>query len=99
MIYFVQYGCTECLENLIVESDDISNVEDYARQAALDCYYSYDRDFLTEEEAMNYGEEEICEMEWEAAEMDIFWSVDLFDDKDEEHLDYLRTQEGRPFIV
>lgn len=98
-LYYIEYGCSQCTERLIVSAKDESNANEYAYQSAQDLYFSYDCNFIDPEDYPEATEEELVEIEEQEMEMDIHYFVEDFDDSNEEHVDTLREQNGKPFEV
>ena len=102
MLFFIKYGCSISRESLIINAKDIEHADQYARQAAEEVYYSYDCNYPSEEDYEDFDdmtEEEKNESEFQDMINDIFWNVENFDDKNEEHLDTLKENGGVPFEV
>lgn len=98
-LFYIEYGCSQCTERLIVSAKDGSNASEYAYQCAQDSYFSYDCNFIDPEDYPEATEEELVEIEEQEMELDIFYFVDDFDESNEEHVDILREQNGKPFEV
>ena len=102
MLFFIKYGCSISHESLVIEAKDSEHADQYARQAAEEVYYSYDCNYPSEEDYEDYEdmtEEEKSESEYQDMINDIFWVVENFDNKNEEHLDALKENGGVPFEV
>lgn len=103
-LFYIKYGCSVSHEQLIIEAETFERADEYAEGAAQDWYYSYDCNYLTEEDYDYYEEEgmteeEINENEYMDMLNDIYWIVEPFDEKNEDHRDTLKEQDGRPFEV
>ena len=99
MLFYIKYGCSVSHESLIVDADTYERAEDYAEASAQDVYYSYDCNYMSDEEYESYTEEEIAEFEYEDMIGDIDWVVEPYDEKNQEHIDTLKEQGGIPFEV
>ena len=104
MLFYIKYGCSINHESLIVNADDFDVADRYAEQAAQDSYYSYDCNYLSEEDYEYYKEDgltedEISEQEYMDMLNDIDWLVEPYDEKNEEHIDTLAEQEGIPHEI
>jgi hypothetical protein len=99
MLFYIKYGCSISHESLIVNADDFDAADRYAEQSAQDVYYSYDCNYLSDEDYEEYDEEEVCDMEYQEMLSDIDWVVEPYDEKNEEHLDAMHEQGGVPFEV
>lgn len=102
-LYFIEYGCSCCSETLIVSCDDpntaLQRAMDYAHQAATDCYYSYDCNYLDSEDYDDLSEEEMVELEEEEMEYDIFYSAVEYDPENEDHVSALKEQDNKPHSI
>ena len=103
MLFYIEYGCSVSREQLIIKVDNFEKADEYAECAAQDVYYSYDCNYLSEEDCDLYeeglAEDEISEQEYMDMMNDIFWMVEPFDEENEEHLDALKEQGGTPYEV
>ena len=104
MKFYVKYGCSECHETLIVEAESFERADEFAEGAAQDVYYSYDYNYPSEEDYDLYEEEgltedEISDMEYQDMLNDIDWVVEPYDEKNEDHIEALKEQDGLPFEV
>lgn len=98
MLFYIKYGCSICHETLVVEADNFERADFYAEQAAQECYWSYDCNYPCDEDYEGYGEEEMSEIMEEEMRNDIDWTVEPFDEKNEDHLDALREC-GTPYEI
>ena len=104
MLFYIEYGCSVSHERLIVEADNFDKADEYAERAAQDVYYSYDCNYLSDED---YGcfedggmtEEEISEQEYSDMLNDIYWVVEPYDLKNEDHLEAMKEQDEIPYEV
>lgn len=104
MLFYIEYGCSVSHEQLIIKADNFEKADEYTERAAQDVYYSYDCNYLDDED---YGyfkdegmtEEEISEQEYSNMLNDIHWVVEPFNEENEEHLDALKEQGGIPYEV
>lgn len=104
MKFYVKYGCSECHETLIVEAESFERADEFAEGAAQDVCYSYDCNYPSEEDYDLYEEEgltedEISDMEYQDMLNDIDWVVEPYDEKNEDHIEALKEQDGLPFEV
>ena len=93
-LFYIKYGCSDSHEQLIVEAESFERANEFAESAAQDVYYSYDCNYLSEEDYELYEEEgltedEISEQEYMDMLNDIDWTVELFDESNEEHMEAL----------
>ena len=94
-LFYIKYGCSVNHEQLIVEAETLERAEEYAEGAAQDCYYSYDCNYPSDEDYAYYEEEEgltedeISEQEYMDMLSNIEWTVESFDENNEEHLEAL----------
>ena len=103
-LFYIKYGCSVNHEQLIVEAETLERAEEYAEGAAQDCYYSYDCNFLSDEEYIYYEEEGMTEEEIDESEYmdmmnDIDWVVEPYDEFNEDHIEAMKEQDGVPFEV
>ena len=82
MLFYIKYGCSQSHERLVVEAKDARRADEWAEQSAQDCYYSYDCNYLSDEDYELYEEdglteEEIGEQEYMDMLNDIEWTVDF----------------------
>lgn len=104
MLFYIKYGCSVGHESLIVNADDFDAADRYAEQAAQDCYYSYDCNYLSDEDYDLYEEdglteEEISEQEYMDMLNDIDWTAEPYDEKNEEHIETMAEQGGVPHEI
>lgn len=104
MLFYIKYGCSVSHEQLIVEADNFEKADEYAERAAQDVYYSYDCNYLSDEDYENFEEEglteeEISEQEYAGMLNDIDWSVEPYDEKIEEHIETMAEQDGIPYEI
>ena len=104
MLFYIRYGCSQSHERLVVEAKDVKRADEWAEQSAQDCYYSYDCNYLSDEDYDLYEEEglteeEIGEQEYMDMLNDIEWTVELYDEKNEEHIEAMAEQGGIPHEI
>lgn len=99
MLFYTKYGCSISHECLVVESDSYERANDWAEASAQDVYYSYDCNYMSEDEYDEYTEEELSEMEYQDMLNDIDWTVEPFDKDNEEHMDAWNEQGAKPFEI
>jgi hypothetical protein len=99
MLFYTKYGCSVSHESLIVDSDSYERANDWAEASAQDVYYSYDCNYLSDEDYDEYTEEEVSEMEYQDMLNDIDWTVEPFDKDNEEHMDAWNEQGAKPFEI
>lgn len=104
MLFYIEYGCSVSHEQLIVEADNFDKADEYAERAAQDVYYSYDCNYLSDEdyeyfEDEDMTEEEISEQEYSDMLNDIYWVVEPYDSKNEDHLEAMKEQDEIPYEV
>lgn len=103
-LFYIKYGCSVCHEQLIVEANSFEIANEYAERAAQDSYYSYECNYLSDEECLCYEaegltEEEISEIEYMDMLNDIDWTVEIYDESNEDHLEAIKDQDGIPFEI
>ena len=98
-LYFIEYGCSQCTEHLIVSAKDEAAAEYYAYTSAQDTWYSYECNEIDPEDYPDATEEELVEIEGEQMEMDIHYCVGLYDPNNEDHQMWMREQDGKPFEI
>lgn len=98
-LYFIEYGCSCEKCALIVEADHEGVAINYAQQAAVDSFYSYDCNYIDPNEYPNASEEELEEIEQEMVEFEAFHSVVAFDLKNEDHKSALKEQNDKPYEI
>ena len=98
-LFYIEYGCSQCTEHLVVSAKDEASAEYYAYTAAQDCYYSYDCNYIDPDDYPDATEDEFAEIECEEMEMDIHHSAELFDESNEDHVETLKEQNNKPFEV
>lgn len=99
MLFYIKYGCSINHEVLIVDAENFDQANEYAEGAAQDVYYSYDCNYFDEEDYENYNEDELSELEYQDMISDIDWSVESYDESNEEHRSILEEQGGEPYKV
>ena len=99
MIFYIKYGCSISHERLIIEAEDKASAEHYAEQAAEEVFWSYDCNYLSEEEYEMYTEDECSEFEYQDMINDIDWFVEVYDENKEEHKETWDEQQGVPYKV
>ena len=99
MLFYIEYGCSVSHERLIVDAESYERADQYAEASAQDVYWSYDCNYLSDEDCENYSEEEINELEYQDMLYDLQWSVEPYDEKNEDHKEALHEQQGVPFEI
>lgn len=98
-LYLIEYGCSICSEHLVVSADSEEDANDYAYQEAQSVYYSYGCNEVDPDDYPGATEEELCEIDQEEMEQDIHYFAEEFNPNDEEHQEYLREQDNKPFEI
>lgn len=98
-LYFIEYGCSCEKCALVVEADHEGIAINYAQQAAVDSFYSYDCNYIDPDDYPNASEEELEEIEQELVEFDVFHSVVAFDPTNEDHKSTLKEQNNKPYEI
>ena len=102
-LYYIEYGCSCCSETLIVSCDDpnaaLQRAMDYAHQAAVDSYYSYDYNYLNAEDYPDASDEDMADFEQEEMEYDIFYSAVPYDPNNEDHVMAFAEQDNEPHEI
>ena len=103
-LFYIKYGCSVSHEQLIIEAETFERADEYAEGAAQDCYYSYDCNYPSDEDCAYYEEEgmsedEISENEYMDMMNDIDWTVEPYDETNEDHIEAMREQNNKPFEV
>ena len=99
MLFYIEYGCSVSHERLIVDAESYERADQYAEASAQDVYWSYDCSYLCDEDCESYSEEEISELEYQDMLYDLQWSVEPYDEKNEDHKEALHEQQGVPFEI
>ena len=99
MLFYIEYGCSISRERLIVDAENYERADQYAEASAQDVYWSYDCNYLSDEDCEEYSEEEANELEYQDMLYDIFWIVEPYDDKNEDHKETMQEQNNIPFEV
>lgn len=99
MLYYVEYGCSISHERLIVDADSYERADQYAEASAQDVYWSYDCNYMCDEDYEDYTEDEVNELEYQDMLHDIHWLVEPYDEKNEDHKDAMHEQNGVPFEI
>lgn len=99
MLFFIKYGCSVSHESLIVDAEDFDRADTYAEQSAQETFWSYDCNYMCDEDYEDYTEDEISELEYQEMINDIDWVVEPYDEKNEEHKDAWNEQNGKPFEI
>lgn len=85
MLYYIEYGCSQNTEALIVDAKSKDEALDYAYEQARYEFDSYDQT-ATIGEYEEYGtDEEYSNAYEEALENDIFYSAEKYDETNEIH--------------
>lgn len=98
-LFYIEYGCSQCKEQLIVEANDETDAIDYAYQSAQDSYWSYDCNYIDPDDYPDADEEDLAEIEEQDMETDIFYFAEPYDSSNEEHKEAMREQGNKPFCV
>ena len=98
-LYYIEYGCSCEKCALIVEADHEGIAINYAQQAAEDSYYSFDCNYIDPDDYPNASDKELEEIEREEMEYDVFHSVAAFDPENLSHVDTLREQDDKPYVI
>lgn len=99
MLYYIEYGCSISHERLVVDVDSYERVAQYAEASAQDVYWSYDCNYMCDEDYEDYTEDELNELEYQDMLYDIHWLVEPYDEKNEDHKDAMHEQNGIPFEI
>ena len=98
-LFYIEYGCSICLEHLIVEAKDMGTANEYAYLEAQNVYYSYDSNYPDEEDCEGLDEDEIAEMMQQDMEQDIQYLAEPYDPENEDHIETMREQGGKPHEI
>ena len=98
-LYYIEYGCSICMEHLIVEAKDMGAANEYAYLEAQNVYYSYDSNYPDEEDCEGMDEDEIAEMMQQDMEQDIQYFAELYDPENEDHVETMREQGNKPHQI
>ena len=88
MLFYIKYGCSFAYETLIVQAEGFEQANLYAEQMAQDFYFSYEDNYLSDEDWENFCEDDVEEFELNMLN-DIIWFVEIFDENNREHLETL----------
>ena len=99
MLFYVKYCCSICHENLVVKADSFERADEWAEQSAQEVYWSYDCNYPSDEDCENYTEEELGEIMQDDMTNDIDWTIEPFDENNEEHMEALHDCGGIPFEI
>ena len=99
MLFYIEYGCSVSHERLIVDADSYERADQYAEASAQDVFWSYDCNYMHEEDCEGYTDEEVSEFEYQDMLNDTHWLVESYDEKNEEHREALHEQQGVPFEI
>ena len=99
MLYYIEYGCSISHERLVVDADSYERVDQYAEASAQDVYWSYDCNYMCDEDYEDCTEDEVNELEYQDMLHDIHWLVEPYDEKNENHKDAMHEQNGIPFEI
>ena len=99
-LYYIEYGCSICVEHLIVSAKDMGTAYEYAYQEAQNFYYSYDCNYPDAEDYEDdMSEDDMAELMQQDMEQDIQYYAVEYDPEDEEHLMVMREQDGVPYEI
>ena len=98
-LYYIEYGCSICMEHLIVEAKDMGTANEYAYLEAQNVYYSYDSNYPDEEDCEGMDEDAIAEMMQEDMEQDIQYFAEIYDAENEDHAMTMREQDNKPHQI
>ena len=99
MLFYIEYGCSVSHERLIVDAESYERADQYAEASAQDTFWSYDCNYMHEEDCEGYTDEEVSEFEYQDMLNDTHWLVESYDEKNEEHREALHEQQGVPFEI
>ena len=99
MLFYIEYGCSVSHERLIVDADSYERADQYAEASAQDVFWSYDCNYMHEEDCEGYTGEEVSEFEYQDMLNDTHWLVESYDEKNEDHREALHEQQGVPFEI
>lgn len=99
MLFYIEYGCSVSHERLIVDADSYERADQYAEASAQDVFWSYDCNYMHEEDCEGYTDEEVSEFEYQDMLNDTHWLVESYDEKNEDHREALHEQQGVPFEI
>ena len=98
-LYYIEYGCSICMEHLIVEAKDMGAATEYAYQEAQNVYYSYDCNYPDMDECEGMDDDDIAEMMQQDMEQDIQYVAEIYDAENEDHAMTLREQDNKPHQI
>ena len=98
-LYLIEYGCSICSEHLVVLADSLEDANEYAYLEAQNIYYSYDSNYLDEEDCEGMDEDDIAEMMQEDMEQDIHYLAVAYNPEDEEHVMVMHDQNDKPHEI
>ena len=82
MLYYVEFGCSEAAGRLIVNAESEDQAWEFAEVEADNLFDSYDHGIYEDD----YEEYEDFEADYyEARDTDVFYSVEPYDEKKDEH--------------
>ena len=98
-LFYIEYGCSICMEHLIVEAKNEEAANEYAYLEAQNVYYSYDSNYPDEEDCEGMDEDDIAEMMRQDMEQDIQYLAVPYDPNNEEHAMVMRDQNNKPHEI
>ena len=98
-LYYIEYGCSICMEHLIIEAKDMGTANEYAYLEAQNIYYSYDSNYPDEEDCEGMDEDDIAEMMQQDMEQDIQYFAEIYDAENEDHAMTMREQDNKPHQI
>lgn len=98
-LYLIEYGCSICLEHLVVSADNEECANDFAYQEAQSVYYSYECNGVDPDDYPGATEEELNEIDTQEMEQDIHYCVELYDPNNEDHQMWMREQNNKPHEI
>jgi hypothetical protein len=99
MLFYIEYGCSISNEHLVVDADNYDRADQYAEASAQDVYWSYDCNYMCDEDYEDCTEDEVSEIEYQDMLYDIHWLVEPYDETNENHKDAMHEQSGIPFEI
>ena len=98
-LYYIEYGCSICVEHLIVLAKDKQSALDYACQEAQTVYCSYDCNYPDMEECAGMDEDDIAEMFQDEMAQDIQYYAVEYNPENEAHIMTMHEQNSEPHEI
>ena len=85
MLFYIEYGCPQSTESLILDADDFNQAYDFAITNAEELFNSYDQSALVGERDEYESDNEYWDVYEDTMNNNIFYSAEEYDEDNDFH--------------